>query len=368
MPHIDAIIHHVASVLSGDSKFYVACERAEAFCEALPDSSVNLICVDHPYNRVKKSEAWDNAWKDDAAFVDWTRGMLRRYQRILKPNGSLYVFASPGMCARVEVATRETFNVLNAITWRKGHGWAKRQEKEALRCFFQTSEKIIFAEHFGADNMAKGEAGYVAKCDALRGFVFEPLRAYLVGERDRAGLGNTSAVDVRWKAMRGSKGCMAGHWFNVSQWELPTEQNYEWLRSLAPGFFHRKYESLRAEYESLRRPFAVSAAVPYTDVWDFQAVARYAGKHPCEKPEELAEHIINASSRFGDVVLDCFSGSGTFPAVAVRLGRRALGCDMDPHWADVSKRRCEVSSPTRQTESSKVEKADTPQLNLFGAT
>lgn len=215
-----------------------------------------------------------------------------------------------------------------------------------MRAWWPASETIIFAEHYGADNIAKGEAGYAAKCDELRGFVFEPLRAYLDGERERARL-TCGALHEAWCAARGTKGHMVGHWFGRSQWMLPTAANYAWLAARAPGFFQQpyedlraQYEDLRAQYEALRRPFNVSASVPYTDVWTYPTVQSYPGKHPCEKPRAMADDIIRASSRPGGVVADFFSGSGVFASSAVALGRRAIACDMDLHWADVSRKRC----------------------------
>lgn len=51
--------------------------------------------------------------------------------------------------------------------------------------------------------------------------------------------------------------------------------------------------------------------------------------YPTQKPEALIERIIKASSNEGDLVLDCFCGSGTTMAVAQRLGRRWIGCDIN---------------------------------------
>ena len=51
--------------------------------------------------------------------------------------------------------------------------------------------------------------------------------------------------------------------------------------------------------------------------------------YPTEKPEELLSRVIEASSNPGDLVLDCFLGSGTTAAVAQRLGRRWIGCDIN---------------------------------------
>jgi DNA modification methylase len=51
--------------------------------------------------------------------------------------------------------------------------------------------------------------------------------------------------------------------------------------------------------------------------------------YPTQKPEELVERIIEVSSSFGDIVLDCFAGSGSTLAVAQKLGRRWIGCDIN---------------------------------------
>lgn len=51
--------------------------------------------------------------------------------------------------------------------------------------------------------------------------------------------------------------------------------------------------------------------------------------YPTQKPEALLERIIQASSNPGDIVLDCFMGSGTTQAVAMKLGRRFIGADIN---------------------------------------
>lgn len=51
--------------------------------------------------------------------------------------------------------------------------------------------------------------------------------------------------------------------------------------------------------------------------------------YPTQKPEALLEKIIKASSNQGDIVFDCFMGSGTTQAVAMKLGRRFIGADIN---------------------------------------
>lgn len=84
--------------------------------------------------------------------------------------------------------------------------------------------------------------------------------------------------------------------------------------------------------------------VPAGDVWtDIQALRswhrREATGYPTQKPEALLERILLASSGPGDLVADLFCGSGTALAVAQRLGRRWVGCDVGSHAVELSRRR-----------------------------
>jgi DNA modification methylase len=51
--------------------------------------------------------------------------------------------------------------------------------------------------------------------------------------------------------------------------------------------------------------------------------------YPTQKPEELLCKLITASTKPGDIVLDCFMGSGTTQSVAMKLGRRFIGADIN---------------------------------------
>jgi adenine-specific DNA-methyltransferase len=322
----------------------------------IPDSSVDMVLTDPPYYKVK-GEDWDRQWNKPDEFLCWLDGAIEHIYRVLKPNGSLYLFASPKMSARVEVLIGLRLNVLNNIRWVKQHGWHKRAKKEEARMYQTPWEACIFAEHYGADNVAKGEAGYQAKCDKLRGFVFESLRAYLVGEFERAGL-NTKKGKILANVACGfsatSGGMASRHYFSKSQWCLPTEQHYKALRELLNkngGEYltreyeelRKEYEELRKEYEELRRPFSMSADVPYTDVWTFDPVKPYAGKHPCEKPQELLKHAINASTKEGAVVLDAFMGTGSTGVACVNTNRKFIGIELDENYYKIAQDRIKLA-------------------------
>lgn len=317
------------------------CGDCLAVLPTLPDNSVDLVLTDPPYYKVKK-DAWDRQWKTPGEYLTWLDRVLKQFARVLRPNGSLYLFASPEMAARVECLVAQRFEVLNSIVWNKLSDYAagdkratayKARDHESFRRFFDYSERIIFAEHRGADNIAKGEAGYEAKCDELRGFIFEPLRSWMRQAMLSAGLCPRDLNRAVGSALSG--GGMASHYVGkTGQWELPTPQHYEAIQQLAPHVFNRQYDDLRRQYDDLRRPFQVTADVPYTDVWDFPTVAHYPGKHPCEKPQALLRHVIAASSRPGAVVLDAFFGSGAVGEAATSLGRSCIAVEMSPEWCD----------------------------------
>lgn len=69
-----------------------------------------------------------------------------------------------------------------------------------------------------------------------------------------------------------------------------------------------------------------------SDTWyiaTINAMAKEKENYPTQKPEDLLSKIILASSNPGDTVFDCFMGSGTTQAVAMKLGRRFIGADIN---------------------------------------
>ena len=137
---------------------------------------------------------------------------------------------------------------------------------------------------------------------------------------------------------------------------FPDAENWAALRRLLPSL---------PEYSVIARPFNVSSAVPFTDVWTYHAVPSYQGRHPCEKPPEMARDIVRASSREGGLVADFFCGSGAFLAAAVADGRRAIGCDMDPHWAEQARGRCDAVKATGRVVRTAPKPKDDRQIDLF---
>lgn len=104
-----------------------------------------------------------------------------------------------------------------------------------------------------------------------------------------------------------------------------------------------------------------SPGVPLGDVWEIGIVAPVARErtgYPTQKPEALLERVLESCTDPGDLVLDPYSGSGTTLSVALRLGRPAVGIDVNPEAHRVAKRRLKERG-VRPTEHRVSEKPST---------
>lgn len=314
-----------------------------SYIKTLPDNCIDLIATDPPYFQVKSCN-WDNQWENVTAYLSWLDEMLAEFWRVLKPNGSLYMFCGSKLAADTELLVRERFDVLNHIIWAKPSGPWRRQNKESLRSYFPATERILFAEHYQSPYKGKS-SGYLKRRRELKENTLRPLIEYFKQARDSLGITAKEIHQATGKQM-------ASHWFGYSQWQLPNESDYLKLQELfnqvavkqfsdnplsrqhadlvsEQKLLNREYHELSQQYQLLRRPFTVTVDVPYTDVWVYPPVQYYPGKHPCEKPSAMMEHIINSSSRKGDVVADFFMGSGATIKAALKLNRRVIGVELE---------------------------------------
>lgn len=75
---------------------------------------------------------------------------------------------------------------------------------------------------------------------------------------------------------------------------------------------------------------AMKMGRPIDNVWDLDKINNSSNEHidyPTQKPEKLLERIIKSSSKEGDIVLDCFAGSGTASSVSEKLNRKWIAMD-----------------------------------------
>jgi len=94
-------------------------------------------------------------------------------------------------------------------------------------------------------------------------------------------------------------------------------------------------------YEIMR---AINNGKQMKSVWSLTAPngnEKEFGKHPTQKPVELLQRIILASTDEGDLVFDPFSGSSTTGVASIKLKRRFVGCELEDEFVKLSVKRLE---------------------------
>jgi len=288
-----------------------------ALLRTLPSHSISLILTDPPYHVTKKQNIYgDTAFAEDQHYLEWMGKLATEWRRVLKLNGSLFCFCDSSMAGRLEVLFARCFNVLSHVVWTKPNdpgfdGWKGKMKKESLRQWYPQSERILFAEPAMDGNLHRSPFGH-----------------FLRTMREKAGLTMHELT-----ANIGAHGNV-NHGGAVSNWEAgrntPSREQYS---KLCEALVQTGKVKSMPRYEDVVRMFTMDASKEFTDVWTFQSVRPHRGKHPAEKPAALLEHAIEATTYPGDVVLDCFGGSGSTAVAAITLNRRAVVMEIDSKWA-----------------------------------
>ena len=133
---------------------------------------------------------------------------------------------------------------------------------------------------------------------------------------------SSSELDTLQSAFRAA----GGKWSTFIIWAKNTF-------TLGRSDYQRQYEPILYGWpEGARRHWCGDR--DQGDVWQIKKPAKN-DLHPTQKPIEVPERAIRNSSRPGDIVLDCFGGSGSTLIAAEKSGRQARLIELDPKYADV---------------------------------
>lgn len=242
-----------------DKKRNIALFKADCFdiLPNLPENSIDMIFADPPYFlsnggftchagkmvSVNKGK-WDISKGVEENYI-FTQRWLRECQRVLTPNGTIWVSGTSHIIYTVGSAMQTLgYKILNDIAWFK----VNPPPNLSCRYFTHSTETILWA--------AKNK-------DSRHCFNYETM-----------------------KKMNNNKQML-------SLWSIK-----------APGSTEKIY-----------------------------------GKHPTQKPLELLDRIVKASTRTGDIVLDPFSGSGTTGIAAYKEGRQFIGVELEEEYLKTSIKR-----------------------------
>lgn len=293
----------------------IVCGDSLELLKKIPSHSIALILTDPPYHSTrKKNIIGDTSFSRDEDYIEWMRQFAVEWKRILKYNGSIFCFCSSAMSAQLQMMFSDYFNILSEITWTKPNapgydGWKQKMKKEALRQWYPHSEKILFLESSEDGNLFKSYFGsQLTKWRKMANMTMKDLAEVTKSY----GKINHGGAVANWEAGR----------------NIPSKEQYDKLKIALT----EAGVSDIPDYEDMIRPFNVCKDVEFTDVWTFENVRQYRGKHPAEKPIDLLEHAISATTFEGDIVLDCFSGSGSTGVASTHLNRLSILMEIDPKW------------------------------------
>ena len=292
---------------------------------------VRLIYIDPPFatNKVFKSRSRKDAYQDlleGADYLEFIRERLVFLRELLAEDGSIYIHLDSNMAFHVKVLMDELFgrsNFRNFITRRKCNpkNYTRNQ-------YGNVSDYILFYTKSGdyiwnrphqdwTPERATDEYQYVEKETGRR---YKKVPIHAPGERN-------GATGQSWRGMLPPPG---------KHWQY-TPETLDKMDARGEIYWSSTGNPRRKIY------LDESKGIPIQDIWlDVKDAHNQNIKitgYPTEKPAELLRRIIEASSNPGDLVLDCFSGSGTTLSTASELKRDWIGVDSSSEAIKTTLRR-----------------------------
>ena len=245
-----------------------------------------------------EEKQYTDIWINDE-YLQFMYKRLILMKELLADNGSIYVHCDWRKNSYLRLVLDEVFvkdNFRNEIIWKKYSGVKNQSSKK-----FTTQTDTIF--------------WYVKSGEAVFNQQYKPLSEDYVKQEYKY----TDADGRRYAKLRGR------------------------------GYQDKKGET-KVKY------LDENPGTPLTSLWDEDGLQLNTSTsertgYPTQKPEALLERIIKISSNPGDIVFDCFMGSGTTQAVAMKLGRRFIGADINLGAVETTtKRLLEIQKNAEQGE------------------
>ena len=303
---------------------------ALSWLSTLPTSSVDLVATDPPYMTQYDWGSYMDKWPSRNEYIAEMREVAQEAHRVLKPTGSLYWQCDWHADAYLRVMLDEVFgddNFRNAIIWVRQRGGGGSQHRHK-RWRSRTDTILYYARSDDAE---------------LRPYDKTQTEQYIEDNFTREDADGRRYIDDSSHLFRAAGQaarpglCFEWHGYTAphpSGWRLSKERMDE--EHAKGNIVIRRDGTLeRRKYLDEYAGFLVG------NIWDdipLVASSERTG-YPTQKPLDLYDRIIKASTNEGDMVADPFAGSGTTLVAAKRCGRRFQGCDTNREAVDLARRR-----------------------------
>ncbi len=317
---------------------------------------VDLIYIDPPFDskadykkiielRKKREKSEYGAFEEKQYTDIWTNDEYLQFiyerlvlcKELLSSEGSIYVHLNHEKVHLVRCLMDEIFgssHFRNDIVWKRGPGKAHPEYfgrvKDTILFYTKSDEYCWNKLHSSVSEEYKAS---FQKEDKRGPYVTQPLHS-----------GKPAKQVPTWKGVKPPEG--RGWAYKIETLDkFEAEGRIEWSSEGVPRL--KRYldevegtviqdvwdDIIAIEPEIIGEFLEFIGQPEQVDVWDnISPVLSRSGaflNYPTQKPEALLERIISASSKRGGLVFDCFMGSGTTQAVAMKLGRRFIGADIN---------------------------------------
>jgi len=283
-----------------------------SFDASIPDDNVSFTKQPSIIERKAYRDTWGRGLD---SYLQWFYETACLLKELLHENGSIYVHIGQNLSHYVRSILDEVFvgQFINQIVWKRqtahsdiGQGAKHLGRLHDVIFLYGNAEKITW-------NMQYEEYGEEYSANFYKYVESETGRKYRLS--DITGPGGAAKGNPHYEFLGVTR-----------YWRYSQKRMYELYEQ------GRIVQTKPGAVPAYKRYLDEMAGRPLQDLWDdvrtvqSQAVERTG--YPTQKPEALLERIIKLSSNEGHLVLDCFAGSGTTAAVAERLGRRWITCDL----------------------------------------
>ena len=241
-----------------------------------------------------EEKQYTDIWSNDE-YLQFMYERLILMRELLSDNGSIYLHCDWHQCAFLKCIMDEVFgsnNFMNEIIW------CYQERETSTRFYNRKHDNILF---------------YV-KSNGKSNYIFNPLE--ITEEYSPVTLKKFKYTDENGRKyrLRGKDG--------TNDPSVEDDNTYRQYLDESTGTLPRDWFNMAILNQ------AATERTPY----------------PTQKPEALLERIIKASSNPGSLIFDCFMGSGTTQAVAMKLGRRFIGADINLGAIDTTVKRLTKTS------------------------
>lgn len=324
-------------------------EQAEAFCDTWEmDAEKEAIAYHMPVLMQEKGvesfyiEFWRmwmlalrNTQPHLLAYLIYMVQRLLYMRTLLKSTGSIYLHCDPTASHYIKVMMDGIFghkNFRNEIIWKRTSAHSSSRRFGPVHdtiLFYTNSDKYRWNSPTQAYEQAHIDSKY-RQSDARGSHALSDLTGAGVRHGDSGEPWrdfNPTAMGRHWAISRSALASVIG---TADASKMTTQEKLDLLDKEGFIYWPKRGRGDSAGFPRFRRHLGSGVPVQdvITDIFPLNSQSNERLGYPTQKPVELLERIINASSNPGDVVFDPFCGCGTTIYAAAKTGREWIGCDI----------------------------------------